>query len=102
MSEAAFRIRFEREILKLNSSELANEITSAGTAREAAEIAVEMARRSGECGGSVIVSVERPGSKMNYLTLVEPQDSLDGVERDLQEKASRQTGSPGASLAWQL
>ena len=94
MSEATFRIRFEREILRSNCSDPTSEITSAGNPREAAEIAVEMAKRPGEFGGSVIVSVERPGSKMNYLTLVEPQDSLDGVERDLREKAARETGSP--------
>ena len=90
MSGAAFRIRFEREMLRSYSSDPDNEITSAAPPREAAEIAVEMAKRPGDSGGSVIVSVERPGSRMNYLALVEPQDSLDGVERDLREKAARE------------
>ena len=92
MSGAAFRIRFEREMLRSYSSDPDNEITSAGPPppREAAEIAVEMAKRPGDSGGSVIVSVERPGSRMNYLALVEPQNSLDGVERDLREKAARE------------
>lgn len=93
MSAAAFRIRFEREMLTPKSSDPANEIKSAGNPREAAETALEMATRPGEFGGSVIVSVERPGSKLNYLTLVEPKDSLDGVERDLREKATRDSGS---------
>ena len=87
VSEVSFRVAFERDDLRpypSDETEVPEErITS--DPREAAEIAVEMANRPGESGGSVIVAAWRWGAPI-YLTQVESGDLVARVERELRKK----------------
>ena len=90
MSKVTFRIAFERDDLKPwpSSEAQAPEERIVDDPREAAEIAVEMANRPGESGGAVIIGARRLDAPI-YLTLVEPGDSIAGVEQQVREKSIR-------------
>ena len=90
MSKVTFRIAFEHDDLKPWPSRDAEapEERIVDDPREAAKIAVEMANRPGEFGGSVIIGVRRFDAPI-YLTLVEPGNPIAGVERDVREKSTR-------------
>lgn len=90
MSKVTFRITFERDDVKPwpTSEAQAPEERIVDDPREAAEIAVEMANRPGASGGSVVIGARRLGAPI-YLTLVEPGDSITGVEREVREKSTR-------------
>ena len=86
----SFRIAFERDDVKpwpARDTE-AREKRVVDDPRRAAEVAVEMANRPSESGGSVIVSVRRLHAPI-YLALVESGDSIADVEREIREKSTR-------------
>ena len=90
MSKVSFRIAFERDDLKPwpdRDAEAPGEriVDDPG---KAAEVAVEMANRPSESGGSVIVAVRRLHAPI-YLALVEPGDSIAAAEREIREKSTR-------------
>ena len=90
MSRVSFRIAFERDDVKpwpARDTE-APEKRVVDDPRKTAEVAVEMANRPGESGGSVIVAVRRLHAPI-YLALVEPGDSIAVVEREIREKSTR-------------
>ena len=90
MSKVTFRIAFERDDLKPWPSREARapEERIVDDPREAAEIAVEMANRPVESGGSVIIGARRLDAPI-YLTLVEPGDLFARVEREVRGKSTR-------------
>jgi len=90
VSKVSFRIAFEPDDVKpwpARDTE-APEGMVVDDPRKAAEVAVEMANRPGESGGSVIVAVRRLNAPI-YPALVEPGDSSAGVEREIREKSTR-------------
>jgi len=85
MSRVRFSVALERNILEST----APNATVVDDPREAAEVAVEMANRPGEAGGSVVISTVRLPNKPIHLTLVERGDLVELVERDVREKSQR-------------
>ena len=90
MSKVTFRIAFERDHLKPwpDREAQASEERIVDDPKEAAEIAVEMANRPGGSGGPVIIATSRLDALI-CPTLVEPGDSIAGVEREVREKSTR-------------